>query len=45
MKMLLAMAMAVLLAGCAVPREVLTGSTQCRYIGCETGGLIVYPHQ
>jgi len=45
MKTILAMALAVLLAGCSTPREVLTGSTQCSYIGCETGGLIVYPHQ
>lgn len=37
---------AVLLAGCSgYPKEVFTGSSSCRYIGCETGGLVFYPHE
>jgi hypothetical protein len=34
------------LQGCSsVPSEVFTGSADCGYIGCATGGLQVYPHE
>jgi len=36
----------VTLTACApYPREVWTGSDECMYIGCETGGMIYYPHE
>ena len=37
---------AVALSGCSsLPSDVLTGSqSDCGYIGCETGGLVFYPH-
>ena len=34
------------LQGCSsMPAEVFTGSTECPYIGCSTGGLQVYPNE
>lgn len=37
-------AMAVL-SGCSTfPDEVYRGERDCGYIGCETGGLVHYPH-
>lgn len=38
--------MITVLAGCSnMPREVFTGTPDCRYIGCETGGPQFYPHE
>ena len=37
---------ALLLAGCSsAPPEWLTGTRDCNYIGCATGGLQVYPNE
>lgn len=34
------------LQGCSsMPGSVYTGSADCGYIGCSTGGLVVYPHE
>jgi len=42
---LLAISVAIL-SGCSTyPSAVYNGSTDCGYIGCETGGLVVYPHE
>ncbi|MDR9489784.1 MAG: hypothetical protein RI539_05510 [Spiribacter sp.] len=36
----------IFMSGCSYfPEEVLTGGDECMYIGCETGGLIIYPHE
>lgn len=36
----------IALQGCSsMPSEVFTGSTDCGYIGCSTGGLAVYPNE
>lgn len=45
MKLIFVLTLAVLLAGCGIPREVWTGTPECMYIGCETGGLTYYPHE
>ena len=36
----------LLISGCSyIPPEVFTNKHECTYIGCETGGLIFYPHE
>lgn len=37
---------AVVLSGCGYfPEEVWTNQEKCNYIGCETGGPVIYPHE
>jgi len=46
MKIILLLVVATVLAGCSgIPREVVTGGNDCMQIGCETGGLVFYPHE
>jgi hypothetical protein len=46
MRLVYALCCAALVSGCgSVPKEVFTGSTECAYIGCSTGGLQVYPNE
>lgn len=34
------------LAGCShIPPSLFTNKHECTYIGCETGGLVFYPHE
>jgi hypothetical protein len=43
---LIALSSLLALAGCSgYPKGVFTGSQSCNYIGCETGGLVFYPHE
>lgn len=35
-----------ILAGCTTYSELVTSKNKdCGYIGCETGGLVIYPHE
>jgi len=45
-KTLLTLSIAVVLGGCSsMPMSVYTGQRDCGYIGCESGGLTVIPHE
>jgi len=40
------LASVLVLQGCSTyPSAVYNGSADCNYIGCSTGGLVVYPHE
>lgn len=46
MRVITTFIMLIMLAGCSnLPREVFTGSPQCNYVGCETGGPQFYTHE
>jgi hypothetical protein len=46
MKYLIAILLTVLLSGCSyIPASLFTNQHECTYIGCETGGMIYYPHE
>lgn len=43
---LVVFSLAAALSGCGYfPEEVWTNKEECMYIGCETGGLVIYPHE
>jgi len=43
--------LAITLSGCAMlppelqPDRLFTNKHECTYIGCETGGMVFYPHE
>jgi hypothetical protein len=45
-KLILVLATSSVLGACSsMPEDVFTGSRDCGYIGCESGGLRVYQHE
>lgn len=45
-KVLSIIVLSLTVTGCTYfPDEIWTGEEECMYIGCETGGLIIYPHE
>lgn len=45
MRFLILIGSLAIISGCTTLGEVTTARQDCGYIGCETGGLNIYPHE